>query len=88
MCVNESLRKYPPVSTLMRYCNNDYKVEGTKCTIKKGQLVIIPCYAVHHDADIYPNPEVFDPERFSAIEISKRPASAFMPFGHGPRNCM
>nr|AHJ10936.1 cytochrome P450 6FX1 [Chironomus kiiensis] len=87
-CVNESLRKYPPVNTLLRYCNKDYKIEGTNCTVKKGQLVIIPAYAIQHDPEFYPNPEVFDPDRFLPEEIEKRPTCSFMPFGHGPRNCI
>jgi cytochrome P450 family 6 len=76
------------VTVLSRYCSKDYKVEHTSCTIKKGQLVIIPCYAIHHDKDIFPNPEVFDPERFTMLESAKRPQVAFMPFGHGARNCI
>ncbi|XP_070492748.1 cytochrome P450 6a22-like [Chironomus tepperi] len=88
MCVNESLRKYPPVHTLLRYCNKDYKVENTNCTIKKGQLVIIPAYAIQHDQEYFPNPEVYDPDRFLPEEVAKRPTCAFMPFGHGPRNCI
>ncbi|KAG5667851.1 hypothetical protein PVAND_015820 [Polypedilum vanderplanki] len=88
MCVNETLRKYPPVSFITRYCSNDYKIEHTEHVIKKGQLVIIPTYAIHHDKDIFPNPEVFDPERFSQLESPKIPQVAFMPFGHGARNCI
>ena len=88
MCVNESLRKYPPVHTLLRYFNKDYKIEGTKCTVKKGQLIIIPAYAVQHDPEFFPDPEVYDPDRFLPENVAKRPTCSFMPFGHGPRNCM
>jgi hypothetical protein len=33
--------------------------------IPQGSLVSIPVNAVHHDAEFYPKPEVFDPFRFS-----------------------
>ena len=84
----ESLRKYPPASTLTRICETDYKIEGTDYFIPKGCDVQIPVYAIHHDPDIYPDPETFDPERFTAEETAKRNAFAFLPFGEGPRNCI
>lgn len=50
--------------------------------------IIVPIYAVHHDPQIYENPEEFRPERFMSDELKNRPSVAFMPFGAGPRNCI
>jgi len=63
------LRKYPPATILMRqftssYTFNGTKFNGTKINISKGQKVWIFVYAIH-DPDIYPKPDVFDPERFN-----------------------
>ena len=45
-------------------------------------------YALHHDADIYPNPEVFNPENFNEDAIEARHPMTYLPFGDGPRNCI
>jgi len=84
----ETLRKYPPVTFLIRKPIKNYTFEGTKITLRKGQDVIIPNYAIQHDSNIYPDPEVFDPERFSAENVKQRNPMYYLPFGDGPRNCI
>lgn len=61
---------------------------GTHCTIKKGTPVVISVEGVHWDPEYYPNPEKFDPERFSLDEKIKRPHYSYIPFGEGPRICI
>lgn len=51
-------------------------------------MIVAPVYALHHDPDIYEDPEEFRPERFEPDEFQKRPICAFMPFAQGPRNCL
>ncbi|XP_050078189.1 cytochrome P450 6A1-like [Anopheles maculipalpis] len=88
MCINESLRKYPPVTTLTRRVENDYRVPDTDQVLQQGIMVAIPVYALHHDPEYFPNPERFDPERFSPAQSEKRHPFAFLPFGEGPRICI
>ncbi|KAK9881443.1 hypothetical protein WA026_016329 [Henosepilachna vigintioctopunctata] len=83
--VTETLRKYPPLPSLPRICTKDYKVPGTDLIIKKGIRVVIPVFGIHRDPDYYPDPEKFDPERFS--EGNKNDVT-YMPFGYGPRYCI
>nr|QLI62169.1 cytochrome P450 20 [Streltzoviella insularis] len=85
---NETLRMYPIVDPLQRNAQIDYKVPGTNVTIKKGQTVLIPVLGIHHDEKYYPNPEIFDPERFSSEKMNSRHPCAYIPFGIGPRNCI
>lgn len=84
----ESLRKYPPVPTLMRQSMVPYTFSGTKVSIPKGLKVWIPVYSIHRDPKIYPDPETFDPERFNDDNIKARHPSFYLPFGDGPRNCI
>ena len=86
MVIDETLRMYPPGTRLERVANNDYEYEGIK--IKKGQIITVPIYVLHHDPDLYPNPEEFDPERFNDENKKLRDGIAFMAFGAGPRNCI
>lgn len=72
----------------MRGATQNYNVPGESLMIEKGQKILIPIYSIHHDPKYYPNPDTFDPERFSAEEKSKRPNGTFLPFGDGPRHCI
>ncbi|XP_021957659.1 cytochrome P450 9e2 [Folsomia candida] len=87
MVINETLRFYPPMMT-DRGCTKEYKVPGTEFVLKKGQGIIIPVYGLHHDAEYFPEPDKFDPERFSPENKSKINQYAYVPFGVGPRNCI
>lgn len=64
-----------------------YTFEGSKLTIYKHQSIYIPVIALHKDPNIYPNPNVFDPTRFTTENNSYNDGS-YLPFGRGPRNCI
>ncbi|XP_077870418.1 cytochrome P450 3A29-like [Saccoglossus kowalevskii] len=86
MVVSETLRKYPPATRFDRKCNKDVNINGIK--IPSGMTVVGSIYGIHHDPDIYPDPDKFIPERFSKEEKAKRHPYAWIPFGAGPRNCI
>uniref|UniRef100_T1H5B1 Cytochrome P450 n=1 Tax=Megaselia scalaris TaxID=36166 RepID=T1H5B1_MEGSC len=84
-CVMETNRKYPGLPILNRICTQDYQVPGSKYTIKKGTPIIISLMGLHRDAEYFPNPMKFDPDRFENGNFDQ---NAYMPFGEGPRNCI
>lgn len=88
MSILETLRKYPPLPFLNRKCSRDYKVPNSNYTIKKGDKLRFSVMGIHRDDRYYPDPEKFDPERFSENEKAKRPPMTFIPFGEGPRICI
>ncbi|KAF2897213.1 hypothetical protein ILUMI_08961 [Ignelater luminosus] len=87
-CINETLRKYPPVSVLTRNCTQSYKIPNTDVIIDKDVQVFIPVLGIQHDPEYYPEPDKFDPERFSPENKAKRHPYTWLPFGEGPRSCI
>ncbi|XP_065370110.1 cytochrome P450 6a8-like [Calliphora vicina] len=87
--VQETLRKHPVAPTGRRVCRSSYTLDGPEpLNIQPGVQIIIPVYAIHHDPDYYPEPEKFQPERFSAEFKHDRHAMSYLPFGAGPRTCI
>ncbi|KAK3529154.1 hypothetical protein QTP70_018109 [Hemibagrus guttatus] len=87
MCIKESLRLHPPVLALTRYYSQDINVPEGR-TVPEGTICLISVYGTHHNPDVWPNPEVYDPMRFDPDNHKQRNPYAFIPFSAGPRNCI
>ncbi|XP_058820813.1 probable cytochrome P450 6a14 [Topomyia yanbarensis] len=79
-CIYESLRKYPPISNILRCVTNSYKVPETDIVLAKGCRLIVPVY--------YRDPETYYPDQFDTDQVLERHQMAFISFGDGPRNCI
>ncbi|KAF5277216.1 hypothetical protein FQR65_LT03922 [Abscondita terminalis] len=86
--IYESMRKYPPSPMHSRECSQNYTIPNTNVTLKKGSFVYIPSWGIQMDPEIYPDPEKFDPDRFSPENVKLRHPCAWSPFGIGPRKCI
>lgn len=85
---SETLRMYPPLPFIPRQCTARYQVPDTNLFIEEQQKVFLPIMGIHYDPEIYPNPDKFDPNRFSDEEKKNRHPYSYLPFGAGPRNCI
>lgn len=86
MVIKETMRLYPPAWGTTREPNTDVVINGWQ--VKKGETVMINIYGVHRDARFFPDPERFDPDRFSPENEKSIPKYAYLPFGGGPRVCI
>lgn len=86
--LDETLRKYPALQALSRICVKPYKLRNTKTTIDPGTTVVVSAIAVGRDPEHFPNPDKFDPDRFSAENKGNMNPYTYLPFGIGPRNCI
>ena len=82
--LREVLRFIPPVRGIFRTVTNACEFGGYE--IPKGWNVVSGINQTHQDSQLYPEPERFDPDRFSS-ERSPKPFS-YVPFGGGLRECL
>uniref|UniRef100_T1HRR9 Uncharacterized protein n=1 Tax=Rhodnius prolixus TaxID=13249 RepID=T1HRR9_RHOPR len=85
-CMQETLRIHPIITFLMRDCTKNYYISEANLEVKKGQKVVIPIGALQMDPKYYPDPEVYNPERFPP-NVTKQNFT-YLPFGDGPRFCI
>jgi cytochrome P450 len=84
--LNESLRLCPPAAGVGRLALQDIAIDGYR--VEEGSIVAVGIQAVHRDPDLWEDPLVFDPERFSPDAVAQRQRWQFVPFAGGPRSCI
>ncbi len=82
----EAMRLYPPVWVMGRRAVSGYKVG--KYYVPARAIILLSQYVMHHDERYYPEPEKFDPDRWTPEAKAARPKYAYFPFGGGPRMCV
>ena len=68
MVLNESQRLFPIANRMERMAKKTVELNGV--TIPKGTAILIPIYTLHRDPALWPDPEVFKPERYFLIFYS------------------
>ncbi|XP_049820649.1 cytochrome P450 4C1-like [Aethina tumida] len=86
MAIYESQRLLPSIPLIARKIKE--KLDLGDKVIPPNTGVILSFFHMHRDPNIYPDPMVYNPDRFLPEEIAKRPQYSFLPFSGGPRNCI
>lgn len=87
MVLEESLRLYPPTWIFIRMAlGNDRLPSGE--AVASGDKIYLCQYVMHRHPEYFPDPERFDPERFTDAARRSRPRFAYFPFGAGQRVCI
>jgi cytochrome P450 len=84
--LREALRLCPPAAGVGRLATRDIEVDGHR--VEAGSLIAVGIYALHRDPALWPNPTVFDPDRFSLEQSKGRDRWEFIPFAGGARSCI
>ena len=82
----ETLRLYPPAYALVRQALRPTVVGGFR--VPARAIVLVSPYLLHRRAQAFPDPEVFNPDRFVPENDTARHRYDFLPFGGGPRVCI
>ncbi|KAF2903346.1 hypothetical protein ILUMI_02842 [Ignelater luminosus] len=87
--LDESLRKWPPFNFIDRCSIKPFTIKPKESDEKSlyleaGTVCIIPVLSIQRDPKYYPDPERFDPERFSKANKQV----PYFSFGVGQRNCI
>jgi cytochrome P450 len=82
----EAMRLYPPLPITVRQALGADTLESYP--VKPNSSIFVNFYSLHHNPDVWDNPEGFDPDRFMPGQEKERHRFAYAPFGGGPRQCI
>jgi cytochrome P450 len=86
MVIAEAMRLYPPAWAVGREAAEDVQIG--EYVIPNKSVVLLSQWVMHRDPRWYPEPERFDPLRWTDEERAKRPRWCYFPFGGGSRQCI
>ena len=84
--IKETMRLYPPAWSVARTAIADFELDGYR--IPAGANIVMSQWIMHRDPRFFPEPEQFDPNRWSTSACQNLPRFAYFPFGGGPRQCI
>ncbi|MFD5451514.1 cytochrome P450 [Streptomyces sp. NPDC003470] len=84
--ITEALRLYPPSWMAMRVTAEEVRLGGR--TLPARTMILYSAYALHHNPELFPDPETFDPGRWEGERAALVPRGALLPFGAGSHKCI
>ncbi|MCL5262660.1 MAG: cytochrome P450 [Acidobacteria bacterium] len=86
MVLAESMRLYPPAWAMGRQATED--IELGPYLLPAGSYVFFSQYMIQRNAEFWPEPLKFRPERFTPEAKAGRSKFVYFPFGAGGRQCI
>src|SRR4051795_6416417 len=86
MAFKEAMRMKPPVPSIPRRATRDFSFKGY--AIPAGTMTSVNPLFTHHMPEIWPEPDAFDPMRFTDEAQRTRHRFAWVPFGGGAHMCL
>ena len=86
MVFAEAMRLYPPAWAIGRMSKEPFELGGVHIAAKS--ICILSPYVMQRDPRWFPDPERFDPERWTPEARDARPKFSYFPFGGGARVCI
>ncbi|MFZ9610764.1 MAG: cytochrome P450, partial [Methylococcales bacterium] len=83
--IKEVLRLHPPLIFLIRKVMKDFHFKDY--TIKAGKYVCASPRVSHRIAEVFPDPEKFDPDRYSEARQEDAKPFSWIAFGGGKHKC-
>ena len=84
--IMETMRLYPIAVAQMRTATRDFEFAGHR--IREGELLYVATSVPHFMAEYYPNPEVFDIDRYEKPRAEHLKPGVYSPYGRGPHTCL
>jgi cytochrome P450 len=84
--VTESMRLYPPAWIIGRRAIDEYRLN--EYVVPPRSILVMSPYIIQRDPRFYPDPDRFDPDRWTPEFRAGLPKFAYFPFGGGPRQCI
>lgn len=92
VCIKEALRLHPPIGTILERIVPSEGAQISGKYVPGGTIVGINAWTIHQDADVFPSPETFKPERwlpeFTSSDHLARMERSMFSFGAGSRTCL
>ena len=85
-CIREAMRMWPIAVAQMRTATQDFEFEGY--LIPENEKLYIGTSVSHFMEEYFPDPEVFDPDRYLDENAQHMQPGVYSPFGRGPHTCL